>query len=53
MARYINNFKKTVWGFIEVEANSEKEAQQKLDDGEEDEIDNKSEYEFKGWVKDE
>lgn len=49
--RYIKNFKKTVWGYIEVEANNKEEAQQKQDKGEEDEIDNKSDYEFEDWEK--
>ena len=47
MPRYIRNFKKIVWGYGEVEANSLEEAQQKFDDGEEtDEFDNKSDYEW-------
>ena len=51
MAKYRNNFKKIVWGYIEVEANSKVEAQKQQDLANEDEFDNKSEYEFEGWEK--
>ena len=55
MPRYIRNFKKTVWGFASVEADSLEEAQQKFDDQDEgyDESDNKSEYEWEDVEKDE
>lgn len=52
--RYTKAFFKTVWGYFEVEANSEEEAEQKFEDGEYDEIDNKSEYDHFGerWRQD-
>ena len=47
MARYIRNFKKTVWGYASVEADSKKEAEKKFDDGDsDDEFDNKSDYDW-------
>jgi len=49
MVRYIKNFKKVVWGFIEVKADNEKEAELKFDNADYDEIDNKSDYEFEEW----
>ena len=53
MTRYIRNFKKTVWGFVSVEANSPEKAQEELDNGNEDECDNNSEYKWEDWKKDE
>jgi len=47
--RYQQNFKKTVWGYFEVEANSLKEAKKKFEDAEYDEFDNKSDYETEEW----
>jgi len=44
--RYIRNFKKTVWGFASVDAKSLKEAKKKFAEGEADEFDNASEYEW-------
>lgn len=44
--KYRQNFKKVVYGFIETEANNKKEAEQNFDDGDYDEFDNKSDYEF-------
>jgi len=52
MTRYLMNFKKIVWGFIEVEANSLKEAKEKFDNDDYDEIDNKSDYEFEEMKED-
>ena len=49
--KFRKNFKKIVYGYVEVEAKNEEEAQQKQDDGLEDEFDNKSEYEFEEWEK--
>lgn len=47
MKSYIINFKKTVWGFFRVEANTEEEAREKALDGDFiDEFDNESDYEF-------
>lgn len=51
--KYRKNFKKTVWGYFEVEANSLEEAQEKQDSGDYEEFDNKSEYDFKEWEKEE
>ncbi len=45
------NFKKIVYGFIEVDSLDEAEAEQNFDLEEYDEFDNKSEYEFEEWVK--
>lgn len=44
--RFRKNFKKTVWGFMEVYAKNKKEADKKFDDADYDEFDNKSDYEF-------
>ena len=49
--KFRKNFKKIVYGFIEVEALDEAEAEQNFDLGEYDEFDNKSEYEFEDWEK--
>lgn len=50
--RYTKDFKKTVWGFFEVVADSKEEADRRFDEAEYDEIDNKSEYEETGeWEK--
>jgi len=49
--KFQRNFKKTVYGYIQVEADSPEEAEEKLADGEEDEFDNKSDYEFEKWGK--
>ena len=46
MTRYQKNFRKTVWGYIEVEANSPEEAEAKWLDGDYDEFDNESDYEM-------
>ena len=48
MARYIHNFKKTVWGYLYVDAPSKKKAQELLDKGDFDEYENKSDMEFEG-----
>jgi len=51
MKVYRKNFKKTVWGQIEVVANSEEEAKKKFDNGDWfDEHDNESDYEFEGHM---
>lgn len=50
--RYRKNFKKIVWGFVEVEAKDEQEAEELFDNGEYDEFDNKSDYEFEEWKED-
>jgi len=47
--KYQRNFKKIIYGFIEVEADNVEDAQKKLDEGQENEYDNKSEYEFEEW----
>jgi len=53
MTRYIRNFKKVVWGYGSVEADSLEEAQEKFDSGNiDDEFDNKSEYEWEDVVED-
>lgn len=52
MKGYRKNFKKIVWGFIEVEANNEEEAEKLFDEGEYNEFDNKSDYDFEEWKKD-
>ena len=52
MPRYIRNFKKIVYGYASVEADSLKEAQEKFDDNDNDEFDNNSEYEWEGVVED-
>ncbi len=49
--KYRKNFKKIVWGFVEVEADSEEQAEKKFNDGDYDELDNKSDYEFEEWGK--
>lgn len=51
MAKYVRNFKKVVYGYVEVKADSPEEAQKKFDNGKEDEFDNKSEYEWEEWEK--
>lgn len=43
MKKYIQTFTKTVWGFYEVEAENEEDAQKKFDDGDYDQFDNESE----------
>ena len=46
----IKNFKKIVWGYIEVkDAMNTNDAERGFDDGDYDEFDNKSEYEFDEW----
>ncbi len=52
MATYRNNFKKVVYGYVEVEAKNKEEAQREQDNGNEDEFDNKSDYEWEGWKRD-
>ncbi len=49
--KYRKNFTKTVWGFIEVKADSIEEAEEKFDDGEYDQFDNKSDYTYEEWEK--
>jgi hypothetical protein len=46
MTRYQKNFKKTVWGFFEVDATSPEDAESKWADGDYDEVDNESDYDF-------
>ncbi|KKM84224.1 hypothetical protein LCGC14_1301520 [marine sediment metagenome] len=46
MGRYIKDFKKIVWGFAEIEADTLKEAEEKFDDGDYSEFDNKDDYEW-------
>lgn len=49
--RYIKNFKKIVWGYGSVEADSLEEAKKKFDDGDiDDEFDNNSDYEWEDEV---
>ena len=50
---YRRNFKKIVWGHMEVEAESPEHAQERWDNGLEDEFENKSDYEFEEWESDE
>jgi len=49
--KYQKNFRKIVYGYIEVTARNPENAQEVADSGEYDEIDNKSEYEFEQWEK--
>ena len=50
MKTYRKNFRKIVYGYMDVLADSEEEAQSKLDEGAIDnEFDNKSEYEYEEW----
>jgi hypothetical protein len=49
MARYIQDFTKTVHGYFVVEADTPEEAEQKFDDADYDEFDNKSDYECGEW----
>lgn len=49
LKRYRKNFKKTVWGFVEVHAKNKEEAEQQYIDSNYDEFDNKSDYEFEEW----
>ena len=51
MPKYQQNFKKIVWGYMEVEADSIEEAERKFEDSEYDEFDNKSDYELEEWKK--
>ena len=51
MAKYQKKFKKTVWGLVEVQAKDKESAQKRLDDGQGEEFDNKSEYEYEDWEK--
>lgn len=51
--RFRQNFKKEVYGFFEVKANSKEEAQEEFDKGDYDEFDNKSDYETEEWEEDE
>ena len=46
MKTYTQNFTKTVWGYLQVEAESEQEAKRMFEEMDCDEIDHKSEYEF-------
>jgi hypothetical protein len=48
MVRYQRNFRKVVWGFVEVDANSPEQAQKRFDDGLYDEFDNKDDTEYEG-----
>ena len=50
MKTYMKKFCKTVYGWTEVEANSKKEAEEKILNGEGDEFDNKSDYIFEDTV---
>jgi len=52
MPRYIRNFKKIVYGYASVEANSLEEAKEMFDNNEYDEFDNNSEYEWEDVVED-
>jgi len=49
MAIYMRNFKKTVWGYQSVNADSPEEAQEETDNGNEDETDIESDYKFEEW----
>lgn len=49
MKTYRKGFKKTIYGYFEVEANSKEESQTLFDDGDYDEFDNKSNYECEEW----
>ena len=51
MAKYQKSFLKTVWGFVEVQAYDNESAQEQLDNGQGEEFDNKSEYEYENWEK--
>ncbi len=44
--KYRKNFKKTVWGYVEVEAETKEEAMSKLTDSECTEHENSCDYEF-------
>ena len=46
MKRYTRDFKKIVWGFAEVKADTLKEAKEKFEDGDYSEFDNKDDYEW-------
>lgn len=46
MERFVLNYKKTVHGFVEIEADNLSQAKKKFEGGEYDEFDNKSDYEF-------
>ena len=46
MKTYKKNFRKTVWGYFEVKANSPSAADKKFDDGDCEEFDNKSDYDM-------
>ena len=51
MKKYAKNFTKTVWGYAIVHAENVEEAKKKFDDGDiDDEIDNKSEYDFSSEI---
>ncbi len=49
--KYRQSFKKIVYGFFEVEADSVKEAERKFYEAEYEEFDNKSDYETEEWYK--
>ena len=49
--RYIKDFKKIVWGYASIEADSMEEAEQKFEDEDFDEFDNKSDYEWEEEIK--
>ena len=48
--KHRKNFKKTVWGFIEVEESSKEQALKMLAEGLENEFVNNSECEFDEWI---
>lgn len=53
MARYIQDYKKIVWGYFEVkDVDSLEEAKEKFDKGDYEEYDNKSDYETEEWQED-
>lgn len=49
---YVKDFRKVVHGYAYVEADTEQEAERKFEDGEFDEWDNTSEYEYDAWRRD-
>jgi len=52
MARFKKDFKKIVYGYFEVEADTPEEAEKKFEDADYDEFDNKSDYELsEEWEK--
>ena len=46
MGKYFKDFTKTIWGFAEIIADSEAEANAKFENGDYSEFDNKSDYKW-------